>query len=597
MNRTKFNSMRHTSPATGDSKILKNSYRELQEFLEIENNLNNRPREVPERKSDTRSPKAMLSRIISKATTPLVSKKKASTLQKPSPGFSSLNPRSQPQKDHPTRALKSFISNKEQISRWQHLTSPVIGSLDDGDFERVADIGGTDQFSVKCSEIKQSVAKILSKYSLDENGTPITTQEVRDPTPITTTATKVSMDTHRPSIDTISAYMIEISKHINQEIYKIDSEIDRFIDVLNDRRYLMINVMNDQLNRILKYVGNGVVRFTLNYYSIVPKYRQQLAKMLDDDVFPKMELRIDPEFYGLRQSFADRLISDSSIVSTSQSKLESVATLKKDRLSCMPSTTFGQAFSEKCWGVIGAHGLEDKKDGGEDLERLEVRNSVNGKSRVGYRVKKNTKVSDLIPERPRSKISDQNNANLKKLIPVDKMAVEIKSPAKAQMPSPRFPSPVLSRFKKGNAPVKDEQNIDKMNLFQNEWSTLNLYSKTSQKIDAPQTRTTDKRSRIKESKSLESKEFKKLLLNSQLKPLKNRKQFQTFSAADSSPAKLKYDFQRKSSSKTTFGSIQNSGGKQSSPKSLDGSQRHCRNRLVSDHFDKQLRDKDFTPLF
>ena len=65
----------------------------------------------------------------------------------------------------------------------------------------------------------------------------------------------------------------------------------------------MISELKEELNRIQESLTHKNNQFTLRYFSIVPKHREDFSRWVNEDVFPKIELKIDPAYYGLRGLF------------------------------------------------------------------------------------------------------------------------------------------------------------------------------------------------------------------------------------------------------------------------------------------------------
>ena len=499
--------------------------------------------------------------------------------------------------------------------------------------------GGTGQFTAKCSEIKDSVAKILAKYNIDEQGFSLPfsqdkthndmneysqldviqlesinitkkskdTELVKDSASYESSKYTINWDKEDNSGDPLSAYKKEIKKHINQEIFKINSEVDLIVGIMNKRRDDMVKTLNSELKKILSIVSVTSLDFNLNHFSIVTKHRKHLTDLLDEEIFPKMSLKIDPGFYGLREIFDTKkgycIRSVSSSQSRSLSKQDSVITTKqrsmrpKSPKSPVSPISFGQAIQDKTYSSRGIKVTAQKNSASLMISRDNIKiDSM--KSVHSPRFNSPKPILAIDDEKPKffKSFNEVPSFLKKKPNPSSSGVVKGHDEPKKKLPSIRFPSPVLTRLSKDNSSNKDSNRFDSMNLFQSDSVTTNLYARSNAKDNNVQTRGLSTAIKIKESRSLESKDFRMLAKHSQkLTPSKKfNKSTRPMTAADGYHISNHNEFNRKSSSKTALHTHKKSNSRIMCPKSADGSPK---SRSLADHFEKRLKDKDFTPLF
>ena len=496
--------------------------------------------------------------------------------------------------------------------------------------------GGTGQFSAKCSEIKDSVAKILAKYNIDEQGFSLPysldkahkdineysqldviqlesinitkkskdTELVKDSASYESSKYTINWEKEDNSGDPLSAYKKEIKKHINQEIFKINSEVDLIVGILNKRRDDMVKTLNSELKKILSIVSVTSLDFNLNHFSIVTKHRKHLTDLLDEEIFPKMSLKIDPGFYGLREIFDTKkgfcIRSVSSSQSRSLSKQDSVITTKQRSMRPKSPTSpisFGQAIQDKTYSSRGIKVTAQKNSASMMISRDNI-NIGSMKSVHSPRFNSPKPILAIDDEKPKffKSFNEVPSFLKKKPNPSSSGVVKGQDEPKKKLPSIRFPSPVLARLSKDNSSNKDSNRFDSMNLFQSDSVTTNLYARSNAKDNNVQTHGLSTAIKIKESRSLESKDFRMLAKHSQKSTPSNKfnKSTRPMTAADGYHISNHNEFNRKSSSKTALHTHKKSNSRIMCPKSADGSPK---SRSLTDHFEKRLKDKDFTPLF
>ena len=79
----------------------------------------------------------------------------------------------------------------------------------------------------------------------------------------------------------------------------MQQEFDMINELLIDKKARMTRQLQQELESILKSVTAKPVSLIFHHFSIVSKNRSKLSKLLDDEIFPKTELRVSPAFYGI----------------------------------------------------------------------------------------------------------------------------------------------------------------------------------------------------------------------------------------------------------------------------------------------------------